>query len=159
MQGRVMGRAEEDFVRFVETTGPRLHRALVARFGWEDGREAAAEALAFAWEHRLELAEMDNPVGYLYRVGANRSRSRRKTRVLFPEPATQEPWFEPQLGQGLAALPERQRVAVVLIHGYGWSSSEVADVTGLKRSTVQTHLERGLARLRKHLKVRGHEHA
>jgi len=58
-----MGRAEEDFVRFVETTGPRLHRALVARFGWEDGREAAAEALAFAWEHRLELAEMDNPVG------------------------------------------------------------------------------------------------
>ena len=45
-----------------------LRRALVARHGLERGCEAAAEAIAWASEHREELAEMDNPLGYVYRV-------------------------------------------------------------------------------------------
>jgi DNA-directed RNA polymerase specialized sigma24 family protein len=152
-----MGRSEEEFERFVAEKGPSLQRALVARFGWADGHNAAAEALAFALEHQLELSQMDNPVGYLYRVGANRTQKQRKRRALFPAPAGDEPWFEPGLSAALGTLSERQRVAVVLIHGYGWSSAEVADLTGLTRSTVQTHLERGLRRLRTALKVKGRE--
>ena len=46
-----------------------LHRALVARNGLDRGADAAASAMAWAWEHRDELAAIDNPVGYLYRVG------------------------------------------------------------------------------------------
>ena len=63
------------------------------------------------------------------------------------------PWFEPTLGPSLAALSERQRIAVVLVHGYGWTAREVAEMTGLKTSTVQSHVERGLAHLREQLKV------
>lgn len=43
--------------------------ALCARFGFEAGREATAEAFAFAWEPWERIAAMDNPEGYVYRVG------------------------------------------------------------------------------------------
>jgi RNA polymerase sigma factor (sigma-70 family) len=45
-------------------------------------------------------------------------------------------------------LPERQRVAVFLAHGLGWTHAEVAELLGVKTATVQKHVERGLARLR-----------
>jgi RNA polymerase sigma factor (sigma-70 family) len=53
----------------------------------------------------------------------------------------------------LRKLTERQRIAVVLVHGYGWTLAEVAQLLDIKVTTVQTHLERGLARLRVHLEV------
>lgn len=48
----------------------------------------------------------------------------------------------------LAGLSQRQRVAVVLVHGYGYALGEVAELTGIRQTTVQNHLNRGLARLR-----------
>jgi len=76
---------EEAFARFVEDAEPRLLRALVGAFGSEVGREAARDALAYAWEHWSRVEGMDNPVGYLFRVGQSRSRSYRRDRALFPE--------------------------------------------------------------------------
>lgn len=144
--------SEELFCDFVRSTEPRLHRALVAQLGWDRGREATSEALAYAWERWDRISTMANPAGYLFRVGKSRVR-RPKSRALFVREEHEAPWFEPALGRYLAELPERQRVAVVLVHGYGWSSREVAEVTGIKATTVQTHLERGLARLRSQLEV------
>jgi DNA-directed RNA polymerase specialized sigma24 family protein len=46
---------------------------------------------------------------------------------------------------------------VVLVHAYGMSHSEAADLLGLKRSSIQNHLERGLEKLRTDLGV--HDHA
>jgi RNA polymerase sigma factor (sigma-70 family) len=48
----------------------------------------------------------------------------------------------------LQRLSERQRVCVVLVHGYGWTHQEVADLLGISPSSVQNHAQRGLARLR-----------
>jgi RNA polymerase sigma factor (sigma-70 family) len=56
----------------------------------------------------------------------------------------------------LADLPERQRVAVVLVHGFGWTPREVSELTGLSPSTIHTHLERGLTKLRAALEVADH---
>ena len=81
-----------------------------------------------------------------------------KSRALFVRQVDEDRWFEPALGRSLAALSERQRVAVVLVHGYGWTSREVAEMTGIKATTVQSHLERGLARLRSQLEVERSEH-
>jgi RNA polymerase sigma factor (sigma-70 family) len=64
-----------------------------------------------------------------------------------------EPWFEPALAAALESLTRRQRVAVILVHGYGWQLREVAEVCGLAVTTVQNHLERGLAKLRAALEV------
>lgn len=142
-----MAADEAEFHAFFAVAEPRLRRALVAAYGSERGREAAAEALTVAWEHWGELRAMKNPMGYLYRVGQSRTRPR-KTRAVFERPDAGEPWVEPGLAAALARLSERQRVAVVLVHGFGWSLREVADLTGTAPTTIQNHVERGLARLR-----------
>jgi RNA polymerase sigma factor (sigma-70 family) len=53
----------------------------------------------------------------------------------------------------LESLTHRQRLAVVLVYGYGWQLREVAETCGLAVTTVQNHLERGLAKLRTALEV------
>jgi RNA polymerase sigma factor (sigma-70 family) len=58
---------------------------------------------------------------------------------------------EPALVPALKSLSARQRTAVVLVHGFGWTIREVAELTGTKVTTVQNHLERGLAKLRRAL--------
>jgi len=40
-----------EFEGFVRESEPRLRRALVAAYGFEEGRDATAEALAYGWEH------------------------------------------------------------------------------------------------------------
>ena len=141
-----------DFESFVLFAEPRLSRALAAAFGFEDGRDATAEALAYAFEHWDDLQHVANLPGYLYRVGQTRGR-RRRQRVLFAVPEGEERNFEPALPAALASLTERQRLAVVLVHGYGYSLREVAELTGIRPTTVQNHLARGLARLRAKLGV------
>jgi DNA-directed RNA polymerase specialized sigma24 family protein len=151
-----MNEADEiDFRAFVTATEPRLHRALAAALGWDRGREATADALAYAWEHWPKIRALANPAGYLYRVGQSSAR-RRKVPTLFERPGDADPVYEPALGRLLAELPERQRVAVVLVHGFQWTTREVSDLTGLAPSTVHTHLERGLTKLRAALEVADH---
>ncbi len=139
---------------FLEDAESKLRLAFVARFGTETAREVTAEALAYGWEHWDRVSEMSNPVGYLYRVGQSRGRKYRSRRPYFPAvPAAHEPEFEPGLGQAIAALSDRQRVVVVMIHCYGWSATEVANLLGIGVTTVQKHDERGMAKLRRSLKV------
>jgi DNA-directed RNA polymerase specialized sigma24 family protein len=139
---------EERFSRFFEQTEPKLRRALVARYGQERGREATAEALAWAWEHWSEVEVADNTLGYLYRVGQSKARQRRR-RPLFEVPGRDEVFVEPRLAAAVARLPERQRVVTLLIHGAGWTQSEVAEVLGISTSTVNRHSKRGLVALRR----------
>lgn len=137
----------EDFSSFFSEAEPRLRRALIASLGPERGREATAEALSWAWEHRDRLQTLDNPVAYLYRVGQSRTRVA-KRRFLHHRPEEPDLWVEPALGRGLAALSERQRVAVILAFGYGWTHAEIGDLLGVRASTVQNHVDRGMRRLR-----------
>src|SRR6266496_4311314 len=75
--------------------------------------------------------------------------SRRKRQpVLFDIGARDDYRFEPGLPKALAALSQRQRLAVVLVHGYGYTLREVAELIGTRPTTVQNHLSRGLSRLR-----------
>jgi RNA polymerase sigma-70 factor (ECF subfamily) len=144
---------EAAFREFVVDVEPRLRTALVATYGHDRGREAAAEALAFAWEHWKEVSKMDNPAGYLFRVGQSRTRRPRHFAPLFQMASPELPWVEPALPGLLSRLPERQRVAVCLVHGYGFTFKETADLMGIGLSSVQKHVERGLARLRERLEV------
>jgi DNA-directed RNA polymerase specialized sigma24 family protein len=144
---------KDEFISFLGHAEQHLRRALVAAYGPERGREATAEALAYAWEHWDRVRELTNPTGYLFRVGQSKTRHH-KRRVLFHVNEIHEPWVEPALGASLAQLSERQRLAVVLVHGYGWTLREVAELTGTAPTSVQNHVERGLARLRVAMEVR-----
>ena len=153
----VPGKAGDDqavFERFVAEAGPRLGRALAAMYGFEDGRDATAEALAYAWENWHRLQHIANLPGYLFRVGQTRGRrGRQPVAGLFDVGECGEYTFEPGLPKALAALTQRQRLAVVLVHGYGYTLREVAELTGIRPTTVQNHLSRGLSRLRSLLGV------
>jgi RNA polymerase sigma-70 factor (ECF subfamily) len=139
----------ESFTEFVRELEPRLKHALVAAYGTETGIEATRDALAYAWEHWDRVRGRDNPAGYLYGVGRNKARRRVRRRVVFPlPPSGHDLWVEPGLPTALARLSERQRLAVVLIHGYEWTHIEVANLVGVSVSTVQQHAERGMAKLR-----------
>ena len=145
----------EAFIEFARSAEPRLRHALCAAFGPDAGRDAAAESLAFAWEHWDRVAAKPNPVGYLGGVGRTKARrSLRRRPIGFPEPVRiGVPWVEPALPAALAGLTERQRTAVLLVHGLQWTLSEVADVMGIAKTSAQNHLERGMRRLRSDLGV------
>ena len=144
-----------EYETFVAEVEPRLSIALAAVFGQEAGRDATAAALGYGWEHWGRLRTMTNPAGYLYRVGRS-SQRRRKEPVLLPVPASLEHDVEPALPDALGTLSERQRLVVVLVHGYEWTRREVSELTGMSVSTVDSHLARGLARLRSELGVESH---
>lgn len=140
----------DSYTEFVGLMEPRLRHALCAAFGSDRGREATAEALAYGWEHWSRVREMDNPAGYLWGVGRNHARRMRRIPVVLPPVPTGEmPWVEPSLAPALARLSEKQRLAVMLIHGLGWTHTEVAELLGVSKGTVQTHAKRGLAKLRR----------
>lgn len=142
--------ADWQFADFVATYEEQLRRAFVAAYGGDRGREATAEALAFAWENWTRVAQMTNAPGYLYRVGQSRTRHKRVA-VTFAPPPEEESIFEPKLIPTLKKLTVSQRTAVVLVHGYGWTLREVGELTGIKVTSVQNHLDRGLAKLRREL--------
>ena len=144
---------DESFTTFVKVTEPQLRHALVAAFGQDRGLEATAEALAYAFENWDRIESMENPAGYLYRVGRSRARFNGFRPTFAPVPVEHAPHVEPGLPSALRRLSEKQRVAVVMIHAYGWSREEAASLMGLSMSTVDTHLQRGLSKLRRGLGV------
>jgi DNA-directed RNA polymerase specialized sigma24 family protein len=137
------------FETFCDLVQPKLRQAFAARYGYADGAEATAEALAYAWEHWERIQTMENPAGYLFRVGRSKTRRiRRPTPFLIDMPERGIPDVEPGLPAALASLSEHQRVAVTLIGGFGWRLREVAEMRGVSTSTVQNHFERGMRKLR-----------
>lgn len=146
------GSTRAEFEAFVSDVEQRLRLALTAVFGQEGGRDATSAAFLYAWEHWGRVSTMENPAGYLYRVGRS-SQRRRKQPVWKPVPASAIPDVEPRLPEAISRLSERQRLAVVLVHAYGWSRREAAETVGMSVSTLDTHLARGLERLRASLGV------
>jgi DNA-directed RNA polymerase specialized sigma24 family protein len=145
----------DEFTRFCSIAEPRLRRALVAAYGWDRGVDAVQEALLYGYVHWSRVSRMENPVGFLFRVGQTRTRLRR-SRALSERWSGLDPGeiaFEPRLDDLLRELSISQRTVVVLVHGYGWTHREVADLLDVAPSTVQTHLQRALTRLRVGLEV------
>jgi RNA polymerase sigma-70 factor (ECF subfamily) len=145
---------QDAFADFVRDAEPRLRRALIATAGPEVGREATADALAYAWQHWDRVSGMENPAGYLYRVGRSAMKRYRRPPIAFPpEVHNPEPAVEPGLDDALGRLSERQRAAVLLVEGYQMTYQEVADLLDLSRATGQQHVARGLEKLRRALEV------
>ncbi len=142
------------FTSFVEEIARPLRSALIAAYGSNVGEEVTAEALAYAWEYWDRVRAMENPTGYLYRVGQSRARRgifRRSPQMGPSRPATDSPWVEPGLDSAMAGLTRRQRAAVLLVHGHGWTVAELARLWGVSFSTARGHLTRGMTKLRKDL--------
>ena len=80
---RATGSAER-FTQFARAAEPRLRIALAAAMGPDVGADATAEALAWGWQNWDRLEAMENPTGYLYRVGRSHGPRRRRLPALLP---------------------------------------------------------------------------
>lgn len=147
-------RRESDFAAFFAIAEPKLRNVLTAKFGLDQGREAVGDALSYAWEHWDVISTTANPTGYVYRAAARNARRQHKRTFSLPEPPVAEiPNFEPRLPWAVSQLSERQRMAVLLVHAWGWSVVDVSVTLSVSESSVRTHLARGLKRLRALLEV------
>ena len=149
---------DEPFAHFVATVGERVRRALVAFYGVDLGADAAADALAVAWERWDKVSAMENAGGYLFRIG--QSRARRSLRRLRPprwlpsavhlsetNPSAIDAMTE------LSKLPRVQRAAVLLVKSYGLTYREAAELIDVSEAAITNHVHRGLVRLRSRLEV------
>lgn len=124
------------------------------------GREAADEAFARAWERWPRVRTMASPAGWTVAVGANwlRRRARRRSMeaslleragagggVAPAIPAIELPAGE--VWTAVAALPERQRLAVALRYLLDLPEAEVAAHMGVHRGTVASTLSDARRRL------------
>ncbi len=151
----VLDGSSDEFEQFVVIMRPRLVRAFVGFCGVDRASDAASEALLYALEHWDRVSVMDNPAGYLFRVGQSRIRQRRVP-TLPPPSDVGLPDVEPALIPALLRLPMTQRTAVWLVHGCGWSYRDTAAALETSESMVGNHLTRGIGLLRRELGVGEH---
>lgn len=153
--------SDEEFTAFLERVEPRVRRALSSSLGATEGQAATQAALTWAWENWSRVLNLSSPVGYLYRVGmttATRGRSRELVvEAPFAASISPEVGVDPDLLAALDELSAQQRAVVLLVHGYGYSLRDAAEVLNLNPSTIRVHSQRGLARLRRAL-GRNHVH-
>ena len=138
----------------------RKHRAGIVRalaltlHSVDLGTDAADEGLARACERWATVATLDNPAGWVYRVGFNWGTSVvRRVRRPAPRWLTDPqglPWADspdPAIDQALARLKSDQRAVVVCRLMLGWSEAQTAECLGLRPGTVKSRLSRAVEQL------------
>lgn len=142
-------------------------RLLFRRLWLVTGNRAEAEELmqdAFleVWERWDRVGQMDDPVGYLYRTAMNlfRKRYRRALLVIrrsvglapahddFADADERE-----TVRRVLAALPPRQRAALVLTEMLGYTPKDAGDVLGVRTSTIRSLTHQGRQSFRRVMEV------
>ena len=147
---RPVDRAELE--RLITENENRLYRAALAILG--DPQEAE-DAVQDAFVKYLEKApaDLENPAAWLMRVLVNgcKSRLRLVWRQVTELPDTL-PAPSPEEREELAelwSLPPEERAAIHLFYYEGWSTEEIASMTGVAPGTVRSRLSRARERLRK----------
>ena len=144
-----------EYDEFVALEARRVRQALVAFYGAEIGNEAADDAMAVAWERWHDIGVMDNPGGYVFRVGQTKARPHvrwRARRDLFPVTDVADRSVDVSglvdLLRALEGLDADQRTAVMLVKSFGYSHREVARLLAVSESVVNNLVHRGVLKLR-----------
>ena len=141
------------FDRFFVEHHPAMVRALTLTVGdVELGRDAAAEGFTRALQRWSKVSNFDNPAGWVYRVGLNWARSRR--RKIMREVAARphdEPFTQTHPDQSLIAalrsLSVDHRAVIVGRYYLDWSESSLAAALDVAPGTVKSRLSRALDQL------------
>jgi len=136
----------------------RFLRVAFAIVGERDlAREVVQEAFARAIQRRLQFSGQSAPEAWVWAIVVNRAHdvARNRSHNLSDghEQASEngyaQPW--PELRAAIAALPERQRLAVFLRHYADMNYEQIADVLQVKRGTVAATLHAAHTTLRKQM--------
>ncbi|MFI5258707.1 MAG: RNA polymerase sigma factor [Candidatus Limnocylindrales bacterium] len=148
----VRDRFDADYTKhFADLTA--LCRALGAGSSAED---IAQDALLHARERQDQLRDETKLLAWLRRIAARRALDHLRRQPRYAPGDTVrafvpvDPSISIDVSAAVTRLPERERVAVVLVYGLGYEQEEAAAVMGVTRGTVATLLHRA----RRHLAER-----
>ena len=152
------GAADEYDLVYAELFMPAMrlaYRILGDRHAAED---IAAEALARAYASWPKVRRLPHRNAWVLRVATNLAIDRTRRRPLALNLATENEFEEAAtvrlaLTAALRALPRRQRDTIALYYLGGMSESDVSSALGITASSVRTHVQRGLAGLRRQFDV------
>ena len=151
------GTGRPDFREFFAAHHDQIVRSLSLALGDDQlGRDAAAEGFTRALARWNRVGTMVNPPGWVYRVGLNWARSRRrKTRREVSESRLAEradPRSTPvepddRIRRALAELSLDHRAVIVARFYLDWSEAQIAAGLDIRPGTVKSRLNRALAQL------------
>ncbi|MEV7596857.1 SigE family RNA polymerase sigma factor [Kitasatospora sp. NPDC089797] len=149
---------DEEFRAFTGSAWSRLLRTAYLLAGDRHGAEdLVQQALERAYVHWTKVRAADDPNAYVRRILINEHARRFRRRPVehlveaFPDrpaPVGPDPDDRAVLLAALAALPPRQREAVVLRYWEDLSESQTAAAMDCSVGTVKSQAARGLAKLR-----------
>ena len=141
----------QTFATWYRAEHPRVLGALTALSG--DGELAAEvtdEAFARALARWARVSQMDSPAGWTHRVALNALRRRHRRRSTEARALTsvgsragaaaEQPASHPEVWAAVRALPEKQRVAIVLRYVADLPEAAIAETMGVSRGTVASNL-------------------
>jgi RNA polymerase sigma factor (sigma-70 family) len=155
--------SQHDFDAFFRAEYPILIRALYLLTGSRsEAEDLAQEALARAYERWARVREMASPGGYVRMTALNLNRKRtRSLRVrarrligMAERDAIEGVEQRTDVARALAALPIRQREALVLTAWLDLTANEAGRLMRIRASSVRSEAARGRAALREHLEAR-----
>lgn len=155
--------APQDLAAFCRQEYPKLVGALDLYVGdVYVAEELAQEALVRASQRWSRVSQLDSPGGWTYRVAINlanswfrrRAAERRARERIGPLEAHRDPDGAEgeSVRRAVAALPERQRTALVLRYYLDLSAAEVAQRLGTTPGAVRASTKRAVAYLRDELR-------
>lgn len=147
-----------DFRTFFEDEQRRLFKMLYFVTGDRaDAADLMQDAFLKVWERWDRVAQVEDPVAYLFKVALNGSRTRirtaRRTAARqVPLHLVRDQFEEVDLREDvlrmLRGITPRQRAALLLLDLYGYGSQEAARIMGIRPSTVRALATQGRAALR-----------
>jgi len=148
-----------DFEEWYVAQHPRLYASLVVFTGNPDlAWDATDEAFTRALQRWKRVRMMDSPEGWTYRVAINvarrASRRRRHEHSLLSRLGDAQVVAAPagEIWELVRALPERQRMAVLMHKYQGMDYKEISKVLKLSESATKSLLFRAYETLRETLK-------
>jgi RNA polymerase sigma-70 factor (ECF subfamily) len=149
--------APDDLTEFCGAEWPRLVGALSLYTGdAELAQDLAQEAVARLCREWRKVRRLDAPSAWLHRVARNLAHShfrragvgRRAAEQMRPPDVVHQTDDAVATRVVVAALPERERDALVLRYYLGYSVRETAEALGCPEGTVKTLTHRAITRLR-----------
>lgn len=142
----------------IDTHTNTLYRTALAILGNPaEAEDAVQDTFLRYLETRPQLRDSEHEKAWLLRVIINACRSRLRAAKRHPltELLASYPAHGPEesaVVEAVLALPPRERTAVHLFYYEGYSTQEIAALTGQRPGTVRSHLSRAREALRKYLK-------
>lgn len=138
----------------IDTHTNTLYRTALAILGNPaEAEDAVQDTFLRYLETRPQLRDSEHEKAWLLRVIINACRSRLRAAKRHPltELLDSYPAHGPEesaVVEAVLALPPRERAAVHLFYYEGYSTQEIAVLTGQRPGTVRSHLSRARVRLR-----------